>query len=132
DNVRLLPFQPAERLGHTLSAGDVQFISLRAGFEGIVVPSKAYGAMAAGRPLLYLGQAKGEIAREIVEGDLGTVVAPGDVAGLTAALERYLADPDLVARQGANARRASEGPLGVDHALTAWRKVLLAVATPEN
>jgi colanic acid biosynthesis glycosyl transferase WcaI len=132
DNVRLLPFQPAERLGQTLSAGDVQFISLRAGFEGIVVPSKAYGAMAAGRPLLYLGHASGEIAREIAEGDLGTVVAPGDVAGLTAALERYLAEPDLVARQGANARRASEGLLGADNALTAWRKVLRALATPED
>lgn len=128
DNIRLLPFQPADRLGETLSAGDVQFISLRPGFEGVVVPSKAYGAMAAGRPLLYLGGPRGEIAREIEEHDLGTVVEPGDVAGLTMAIEAYMANPDVAARQGANAARVSRGPLGVDEALTAWRHVLLSVA----
>jgi len=128
DNVALLPFQPAARLGQTLSAGDVQFISLRPGFEGVVVPSKAYGAMAAGRPLLYLGGPRGEIAREIEEHDLGTVVEPGDVAGLAKAIEEYMANPDVAARQGANAARVSRGPLGVDEALTAWRRVLLSVA----
>ena len=48
-NVSLLLFQPMEQLAESLSLGDVHFVSLRAGFEGLVVPSKVYGALAAGR-----------------------------------------------------------------------------------
>ena len=44
DNLLLLPFQPPERLADSLSLGDVHFVSLKDGFEGLEVPSKAYGA----------------------------------------------------------------------------------------
>ena len=128
DNVALMPFQPATRLAHTLAAGDIQFISLRPGFEGVVVPSKAYGAMAAGRAVVYLGHSDGEIARVIKEFDMGTVVAPGDVAALARAIEGYLVDPSRVTRQGANAARASSGPLGVNRALASWLEVVQEVA----
>ncbi len=45
-NLILLPFQPQERLAESLSMGDVHFVSLRDGFEGLEVPSKAYSALA--------------------------------------------------------------------------------------
>ncbi len=65
-----------ERLAESMSLGDVQFISLRKGFEGLVVPSKTYGAMAAGRAVIYQGNAKGEIARMISDRGVGVVVPP--------------------------------------------------------
>jgi glycosyltransferase involved in cell wall biosynthesis len=77
-NVTLLPYQRASDLAQSLSVGDVHYISLRPGFEGVVVPSKAYGIMAAGRPIVYQGDIKGEIAQMVLREGIGVVVEPGD------------------------------------------------------
>lgn len=108
-NIELLPFQPQNQLELSLGAGDLHFVCLRPEFTGLVVPSKIYGVLAAGRPLLFQGGKEGEIARLIVEEDVGQVVVPGDVAGLEKAILSYLGDPSLTRRQGENARRLAEG-----------------------
>ena len=107
-NIVLLPFQRQEVLAHSLSAGDVHFVSLRSGFEGLVVPSKAYGVLAAGRPILYQGPSRSEIARLIAENDIGCVVPLGDSEALHQALLAYIRDPALRKRQGERARRLAE------------------------
>jgi glycosyltransferase involved in cell wall biosynthesis len=109
NNVILLPFQEQTTLAHSLGAGDLHFISLRTGFEGLVVPSKVYGALAAGRPILYQGGHQSEIARLVEEEDVGTVVSPGDVDALQRAVLAYRNSPMLCARQGKRARSLAEG-----------------------
>ncbi len=104
-NVMLLPFQPVERLAESLSLGDLHIVTLRDGFEGVVVPSKAYGAQAAARPLIYVGHPSGEIARMVSESRTGMVVAAGDSDGLARAILKYRQNPRLKRRQG---RRAFE------------------------
>lgn len=104
-NVILLPFQPRERLADAQALGDVHVITQRLGMEGIVVPSKAYSAMAAGRPIVYVGAPGGEIARTIMEHGIGTVVPPGDPDKLCLALMAYAGDAARIEREG---RRASE------------------------
>ena len=124
DNIVLLPFQPADRLAQTLSAGDVHFISLRTGFEGVVVPSKAYSALAAGRPLVYLGRVTGEIARTIDEHAVGTVVAPGDVDGLVGAIVGYAGDPSRTSAASDRAAELVRGELSAERSLAAWDTLL--------
>lgn len=125
-NVHLLPFQPLERLAENLSLGDVHFISLRAGFEDVVVPSKAYGALAAGRPIIYQGHSRGEIARVIEEEDVGCVVEPGDRDGMERAILQYYKHPDLVAKQGARARAVAVSRFSKREALEKYAQLLLA------
>ncbi len=72
DHVRFLPPQPKEELSAFLAAADLHLVSVRAGLEGLVVPSKAYGILAAGRPLLYVGGPDAEVARVIAERGCGT------------------------------------------------------------
>lgn len=103
ENLLLLPFQPMDLLAESLSMGDVHLASLRDGFEGLEVPSKAYGALAVGRPLIYLGNPSGEIARMVEEAEIGFVVPDSDVSRLEAVILRYLADRTLVAQQGERA-----------------------------
>ncbi len=124
DNLVLLPHQPRERLSEVLGLGDAHFVSLRTGMEGLVVPSKAYSALAAGRPLLYVGRRSGEIARMIEERDVGIVVEPGDVSGLTAAVERMLDDVDWRLRSGRRARRVGVTHRGAPSSLTAYGALL--------
>src|SRR5205085_11009251 len=60
-NVRLLPYQPRELLRFSLAAADVALITLAQGLAGLSVPSKTYGIMAAGRPILFVGDQSSEI-----------------------------------------------------------------------
>ena len=108
NNIRLLPYTPAEKLSEGLGIGDVHFVSLREEFVGLVVPSKAYGAMAAGKPIIYLGNSKGEIARTINENDSGAVVAEGESAAICNLLLDYQSDPSLLSRQSENAYQLSQ------------------------
>jgi glycosyltransferase involved in cell wall biosynthesis len=85
-NVLLVPYRDRSVLAQSLSVGDVHYVSLRPGFEGLVVPSKAYGIMAAGRPMIYQGSANGEIARMVAREGIGHVVPPGDREGLRNAI----------------------------------------------
>ena len=50
-----LPYQPIAELKYSLTAADVHVVSLGEGMVGIIHPCKVYGAMTAGRPILFLG-----------------------------------------------------------------------------
>lgn len=73
DSVRFLPFQPYERLDESLSAADLHLVTMQSELEGLVVPSKLYGALGAGRPVLFLGPSGSEAARVVKTADCGTV-----------------------------------------------------------
>ena len=51
-NVRFLPYQPKAVLHDSFAAADAFLVSLKAGIEGFIVPSKVYGILAAGRPYI--------------------------------------------------------------------------------
>jgi colanic acid biosynthesis glycosyl transferase WcaI len=104
ENLLLLPYQDQADLSHSLSAGDVHFVSLRAGFEGLVVPSKVYGTMAAGRPTIYQGAADGEVARMITAHGIGKVVEEENADALESAILRLYGDRALARRMGDRAR----------------------------
>jgi colanic acid biosynthesis glycosyl transferase WcaI len=129
-NLRFQPYQDAAGLSQSLSAPDVHWISLRAELEGLIVPSKAYGVLAAGRPILAVTAADGEIARLVAEHNCGLQCEPGDAVGFAAAVRTLADDPDLVRRLGAAARRASETAFSRQAALAAWRTALAAAGAP--
>jgi colanic acid biosynthesis glycosyl transferase WcaI len=66
-NVVMKPYQPRERLGELIALGDGHLVLVADGFEGLLLPSKFYGVMAAGRPTLYVGPSGGEVAQVIVD-----------------------------------------------------------------
>jgi len=103
-NLLLLPFQPVERLSESLSMGDLHFISLRTGFDGLVVPSKAYSALAVGRPIIYQGQAQGEIGRMVKKYSVGAVVPPVNPYELEKRVLEYYKNRTLLTEQGSSAR----------------------------
>ncbi len=73
-NVRFLPPQPVEKLAESLSAADVHLATMQENLCGLVVPSKLYGILAAGRPCVFLGPAASEAARTIKHYQCGTVI----------------------------------------------------------
>jgi glycosyltransferase involved in cell wall biosynthesis len=106
-NVSFLPFQPRERLSASFAAADVFVVSLQRGMAGCIVPSKLYGILAAGRPYVAAVEDDCEVAALTRAHDCGVVIPPGDAAALADAIRRLRADPEGLARRGANARQAS-------------------------
>lgn len=123
-NVMLKPYQSEKALSESLSVGDVHYVSLLPGFEGLVVPSKSYGIMAVGRPIVYQGDARGEIARMVVREGIGHVVAPGDRSALRDRILELASDPEGRERMGAAARAALESRYSEAEGLAAYRRLL--------
>ncbi len=104
DNVRFFPYQPFETLAHSLSAADVHLVTMQPELEGLVVPSKLYGVLAAGRPALFLGPAGSEAARVLREHACGTVLPQPTGRDLACELETWQADAERRVAAGRRAR----------------------------
>jgi colanic acid biosynthesis glycosyl transferase WcaI len=123
------PYQPRERLGELLSAADVHLASLREGSEGIMVPSKLYGVLAAGRPVVFVGSQKGEGAQVIDEERCGIVVPCGDRAAFVGAIRFYADNRSEVDAAGQRGRDALTRKWSASHALRKWSRLVAAVAS---
>jgi glycosyltransferase involved in cell wall biosynthesis len=76
DRVQFLPYQPRSRLSESLSSADLHFLGLSPGLSGFIVPSRLYGILAAGRPVLAAVEADSEPAMLVQEIGCGIVVPP--------------------------------------------------------
>ena len=104
-NVRCLPYEPLARMRYSLSAGDVQVVSLGDEMAGIVHPCKVYGAMGIARPILFLGPPDSHVSEMMAQAEFGWQIRHGDVAGAVAALREILAsDAQALEQKGARAR----------------------------
>jgi len=104
DPVRFLPYQPREVLAESLSSADLHFVGLARGLSGYVVPSRLYGILAVGRPVVVAAEPDSETARVVQEVDCGIVVAPGRPDLLAAVLRRALAGEYDLAGMGRRGR----------------------------
>lgn len=75
--VTFLPYQPRQVLSESLSSADIHYLGLAKGLSGFVVPSRAYGVLAAGRPLIVSADEACETVRIVRSADCGIVVEPG-------------------------------------------------------
>lgn len=119
-----LPYQPREALADTMAAADVHWVSLLPELEGLIVPSKMYGILAAGRPVIFIGDPDGEAARTICEGGCGLTVRPGEGEQLAAMLLRLKHDPEQVAALGQRARAIFEARFTLESAVNKWAQLL--------
>ena len=107
-NVSFLPFQPREKLCESLGACHVALVSLEKPVEGLAVPSKFYGILASGKPVIALMSGNSEIAWAIKHFECGITVEQKDVAGLVSAIKTLKNDKMHTDRMGQNARKAFE------------------------
>lgn len=104
-NVAFLPYQPTETLPYSLTCGDLSIVTMERGVEGLIIPSKIYGSLAAGQAILGLVTDLTEIADIITAHQCGFQVQPGDVEGVVANLRALADDPDRLEAMKRNARR---------------------------
>jgi glycosyltransferase involved in cell wall biosynthesis len=122
ESVELLPYAPRETLGESLSIGDIGLVTQQNSCCGSVVPSKVYGILAAGRPILFIGPRNATPALIIERYRCGWHIDCGDVESLTQLLfylNQHRAD---VESAGKRAREALlhhyDLPIGIDRIAT--------------
>ena len=127
-NVEFRGYVDRSKLGASLTSPDVHLVTLRESMPGLLVPSKIYGILAAGKPTLYVGPYRGEIFDLLQSGDCGSAVAIGDVEGCLEAIQRYRTETGWRELQGSNARTLYEARFRRAAALERFRSVVEEVA----
>ncbi|MFN0087398.1 MAG: glycosyltransferase family 4 protein [Blastocatellia bacterium] len=119
-NIHLLPYQPREHVCRSLGAADALLVTLADGLAGISVPSKTYSNLAAGRPILFVGDLESCSARLVVENDCGAAVASGASAEMAETLRAWTADRSIPAGIGRRARALFERRFDRPHAVAQY------------
>ncbi len=82
-------------------------VTIKHGLEGVVVPSKMYGILAAGRPIVAVAPRQTDAASLGVQDGFGVAADPDQPASLVALVRSLLADPARLAAMGTAARVAA-------------------------
>lgn len=88
-NAMSLPYQPISELKYSLTAADIHIVSLGEGMVGIIHPCKIYGAMTAGKPILFLGPSPSHISDLLEQHSIGFRVSHGDLPAALKAIEQF-------------------------------------------
>jgi len=102
--VRFLPFRPAKEVPLVLSSGDMHVVTVKRGLEGVVVPSKLYPTLAAGRPVLGVAPEESDVVRIVRRSDCGLVANPDDPNTVVDAIRSVLHDSERLRHMGLRAR----------------------------
>jgi colanic acid biosynthesis glycosyl transferase WcaI len=128
-NVHFLPYQAKEQLKYSLNAADVHLVVNQKGIKGISVPSKIYGVMAAGKPILGVLERGSEACRMIEESRCGVVVEPQRYEEIAEQIGRlYRESPAELAAAGLRGRAYLEQHLRKDISLNKYRHLLQSIS----
>ena len=92
-NVSFVPFAAQEDLENRLAAADIHVVSLREEWTGMVIPSKFFGALAVGRPVLFCGSPRSSLALWIRQYGLGWVLEPGRAVEVAQEIRQAVSAP---------------------------------------
>jgi colanic acid biosynthesis glycosyl transferase WcaI len=123
-NVCFLPYQPRDELCDSLAAADVHVASLLPSLEGFLVPSKFYGILAAGRPVVFIGDPDGELSQIIQASKCGLVVQVSAGEELALQLTGLRAAPNACTLMGRRARELLDEKYASTTGVEKWSALL--------
>ncbi len=108
-NIRFLDFFPAAKISSVQSAADVHVVTVKRGLEGVVVPSKMYGILAAGKPIVAVAPKETDVVTLGLRSGFAVFADPDKPADLVSAVRALLGDAQKLKRMGEAARTAAPG-----------------------
>jgi glycosyltransferase involved in cell wall biosynthesis len=102
--IRFLPFRPASEIPLVLSSGDMHVVTVKRGLEGVVVPSKLYPTLAAGRPVLGVAPEECDVVRIVRRSGCGLAANPDDPNSVADAVRGVLHDTERLRNMSLRAR----------------------------
>lgn len=125
-NILLLPLQPRDRIPLTFTACDVSLVSLIEGAEQIVCPSKLYGILAAGRPIVAISAKDSYIDVMLSKYNCGVNCPPHQPEKLAVVLKQLANEPQTVKLLGENAKNLYKQQYVFDRALDEYEKLFFS------
>lgn len=123
-NVIFIPYQDKEDLVYSLNAADIHWVVNAKGIKGVSVPSKLYGVMAAGKPVLGVLD-EGSEARLIVdECNCGLCTEPGSYDEIYNKIEYILENKETIKELGRNGRAYLEQNLTKDVSINKYKTTI--------
>ncbi|MFT3768780.1 MAG: glycosyltransferase family 4 protein [Minicystis sp.] len=126
-NVRFAGFAPEAELEKRLGAADVHLASLRQDWTGVVVPSKFFGSLAIGRPVIFAGSRKSSIARWIEQHGVGWVLDGGSIERVAADLRRLSGDRGELSALWARCHRVYREQFSREAVIARWDEEIRAL-----
>lgn len=113
ENVTFIPYQDKADLIYSLNAGDVHWCVNAKGIKGVSCPSKAYGIMAAGKPILGVLESGSEVRCLIEETHCGLCCEPGEYSQIEDNIRWFIenAENDEIMQMGIRGRQKLESSL---------------------
>jgi len=108
-NIAFLPFFPGSKVPSVLAAADAHLITIKRGLEGVVVPSKLYGILAAGKPIVAVAPAETDVATLGARQGFAVRCDPDVPDQLVMAVRLLLQDESQRQRMGRAALEAAPG-----------------------
>jgi glycosyltransferase involved in cell wall biosynthesis len=124
DRVRFMPWQPYELRSMSISTADIHVVGLARGLAGYVVPSRLYGVLATGRPVIAAAEEESETAQLVARVGCGVVVRPGDPFALARAIRAAHDGAYDLAEMGRRARAFAESEGDRAIAISRYKAVL--------
>jgi len=106
-NVRFLPFYPSSKIPSVLAAGDAHLITVKRGLEGVVVPSKMYGILAAGKPIVAVAPEECDVVALGRSKGFAVASKPDDVDGFLRCVEELIRGDGRLQAMGSAALKAA-------------------------
>lgn len=130
DHVVFIPYQNKADLIYSLNAGDVHWCVNAKGIKGVSVPSKCYGIMSAGKPILGVLEEGSEARCLIEETECGRCCMPGDYDAVEQQILWFVdhAADDTLLRMGENGRSYLVGHLTKDVSVRRYAEEILSTS----
>lgn len=127
DNVVFIPYQAKEDLIYSLNAGDVHWCVNAKGIKGVSCPSKAYGIMAAGKPMIGVLEEGTEVRKLIEECKCGIVCNPSSYEDILSLLNRVIHNDFVnnLSKIGSNGREHLQMELTKNNSIKKYSEYIL-------
>ena len=123
-NVRLAPFAQESELEKRLNSADIHLLSLRPEWQGVVVPSKFFGSLAVGKPVIYAGPEFSSIAEWVREFNVGLVLTEKNFKTVAQELLKISRDPDVLKSWQQNAIQTYQNQFSKEIVMDGWNSML--------
>jgi putative colanic acid biosynthesis glycosyltransferase WcaI len=107
ENIRFLDYFPSAKIPSVLAAADAHVVTIRRGLEGVVVPSKMYGILAAGKPIVAVAPQETDVVSLGRKQGFAVGADPDKPAELVSVVRSLMADIKRLKTMGGAARAAA-------------------------
>jgi putative colanic acid biosynthesis glycosyltransferase WcaI len=106
-NIRFLLFFPSADIPSVLAAPDAHIVTIKPGLQGVVAPSKMFGILAAGKPIIAVAPDDTDVATLGAHHGFAVCADPSDPSALASAIRQLAADPARLTAMGQSASLAA-------------------------